>query len=327
MPHKHKRKRDDDPSNYDLPPTHRAKTLAVQKKSDPIFTSEIEKKRKREERKQKKEHQKHQYREDDTPKAFKRLLAFQDGKRIRSGLDDGTAPSKKRRKVDAKPQSNSASTSTLKPSSNTLTKSSADGHGATKPTDEAALSAVTATATAPAQTSLKIKPGETLSSFSARVDQSLPLTSVPKHKSKLTQIAGLEKIKTPLSKHNKRLARMQKEWRNTEQKLRAKEEELADELAEKRDEDQLVWLGAGVDPSNPLGKKRRKKGGAGKDVNDADPWKILEKKRREEGELRQRSLQDVVTAPPVLKPLKNIFKVKSLGDGTVGAPGIRAQNA
>jgi Skp family chaperone for outer membrane proteins len=312
MPHKHKRKRDDDPSNYDLPLTHRAKTLAVHKKVDPIFTSEIEKKRKREARKQKKEqqHQSKQYRDDDTPKAFKRLLAFQDGKRIRSGLDDGAkaagASKKKRRKVDSSSTSTSTSTS--------------------KPNDEPNLStaaATTATATAtasdaPSTASLKIKPNESLSSFSARVDQSLPLSSVPKHKTKQTQIAGLEKVKTPLSKHNKRLARMQKEWRNTEQKLKAKEEEIADELAEKREEDQLVWLGAGVDPSNPSSgsKKRRKRGG--KHVHDdADPWKILERKRREEGELRQRSLQDVVTAPPVLKPLKNIFKDKSLRVGIV----------
>jgi hypothetical protein len=314
MPHKHKRKRDDDPSNYDLPPTHRAKTLAVHKKVDPIFTSEIEKKRKREARKQKKQQQQQQqqskqYRDDDTPKAFKRLLAFQDGKRIRSGLDDGAKAAalskKKRRKVDSNPGSTSTSTS--------------------KPNDEPTLStATTATATAtasdaPSTTSLKIKPNESLSSFSARVDQSLPLSSVPKHKTKPTPIAGLEKVKTPLSKHNKRLARMQKEWRNTEQKLKAKEEEIADELAEKREEDQLVWLGAGVDPSNPSsGSKKRRKRGGGKHVpDDADPWKVLERKRREEGELRQRSLQDVVTAPPVLKPLKNIFKDKSLRVGIV----------
>ncbi|KIW64630.1 hypothetical protein PV04_09553 [Phialophora macrospora] len=306
MPHKHKHKRDgDDPSNYDLPPTHRAKTLAVHKKTDPIFTSDIEKKQKREARKQKREQQQSkQYRDDDTPKAFKRLLAFQDGKRIRSGLDDGkAAPSKKRRKVD------SDSTSTLN----------------VKPNDETTLSTSTAASAPPATTSLKIKPHESLSSFSARVDQSLPLSSVPRHKTKLAQIAGLEKVKTPLTKHNKRLARMQKEWRNTEQKLKAKEEEVADERADKREEDQLVWLGAGVDPSNPTGKKKRKRGG--KDVEDVDPWKVLEKKRREEGELRQRSLQDVVTAPPVLKPLKNIFKDKSLRADTKGAPGIRAQSA
>ncbi|OCT45223.1 putative urease accessory protein [Cladophialophora carrionii] len=315
MPHKHKRKRDDDASNYDLPPTQRAKTLAVHQKADPIFTSDIERKRRRGERKQKKEHQKNQYREDDTPKAFKRLLAFQDGKRIRSGLDDGTAPSKKRRKGDAK----SNSTSTSEPTSIAPAQFSAGGHAGPKSNDGAALAADRAP-------SLKIKPNESLSSFSARVDQSLPLTSVAKHKTKLAQIAGLEKIKTPLSKHNKRLARMQKEWRNTEQKLKAKEEELDDELADKREEDHLVWLGAGVDPSNPLGKKRRKKG-AGKDVDDADPWKILEKKRREEGELRQRSLQDVVTAPPVLKPLKNIFKDKSLRVGITGTPGIPTQSA
>ncbi len=106
---------------------------------------------------------------------------------------------------------------------------------------------------------------------------------------------------------------MQKEWRNTEQKLKDKGEERDDELAEQREEEQMVWLGAGVDPLSGTSRKKSKRRGAsggGRDIDDADPWKVLEKKRREEGALRQRNLQDVVTAPPVLKPLKSIFREK-----------------
>src|ERR1700712_539343 len=106
MPHKHKRKHgEDDPSTYDLPPSSRAKTLPVHKKADSIFTSDIEKKRKYEARRQKKEQRIDQqkqsesggYRDDDTPKAFKRMMMFQEGKRVRSGLDDGASTKKKRK--------------------------------------------------------------------------------------------------------------------------------------------------------------------------------------------------------------------------------------
>jgi hypothetical protein len=86
--------------------------------------------------------------------------------------------------------------------------------------------------------------------------------------------------------------------------LRAKEEEEDDELADKREEDALLWLSGGFDGP---GRKKR-------DKDDADPWKQLERKRREEGETKPRSLQDVVLAPPVLKPLKAIFKEKTSGN-------------
>src|ERR1700712_5531402 len=101
MPHKHKRKADsNETTSYDLPPTSRARPLSIHKKADSVFTSDIERKRKHEARKQKKEQKRDQYKEDDTPKAFRRLMAFQEGKRVRNGLDDGSAPSRKKRKVE-----------------------------------------------------------------------------------------------------------------------------------------------------------------------------------------------------------------------------------
>ena len=292
MPHKHKRKRDDDKSNYDLPPTSRAKTLSVHRKSESIFTSDAEKKRKLEAKKQRKDQKKQEY-NDDTPKAFQRLMAFQqEGKRIRSGLDDGTKPSKKKSKPTTKIPENKTV-----PSEDTLLP----------PTNPA-----------PTVEIPKIKPGESLSTFSQRVDQSLPLASIPKHSTRLSTASGLEKLKTPLTKHNKKLARMQKDWREQDRRYKERKEEEDEEMAEKREEDELVWLSAGLDPNKPLssarGKKRKKGGAAGRDIDDVDPWKVLEKKRREEGELKQRNLQDVVQAPPVLKPLKNIFKER---DGAV----------
>ncbi|EXJ63470.1 uncharacterized protein A1O5_11519 [Cladophialophora psammophila CBS 110553] len=315
MPHKHKRKRDEDDSNFDLPPTARARTLAVHQKQESIFTSDAEKKRKREAKKQQQREKKKKDSggdfEDDTPKAFRRLMSFQaGGKRIPSGLDDGNA-SKRKKKEERGLKSTSKSSSTSKPdaSVNNATTAAAS----TEPSDPPAATT--------AHTMPKILPGESLASFSQRVNQSLPLTSLPKHRTRLSAIPGLEKIGTPLTKHNKRLARMQKEWRATDQRLREKREEEDEELAERREEDEILWLGAGIDPKQPSSstlkksttKKKKRKGGAARDVDDAaDPWKILEKKRRDQGQLaRQANLQDVVAAPPTLKPVKNIFKDKT----------------
>jgi hypothetical protein len=307
MPHKHKRKRDVSPSSHDLPPTSRARPLSIHKKSDPIFTADIDKRRKFEARKQRKEQKKgSEYKSDDTPKAFKRLMAFQEGKKTRNGLDDGMSTSSKKRKRTTEAAMEARAS-----------KPGSASNGAPERTENKPEP----TEADPPATTLKIQPSESLSSFALRVDQSLPLTSLPKHNQKAQPVTDangkpLPGLKPYLTKHNKRLARMQKEWRATEQRLRAKEEEQAEELADQKEEDSLLWLGAGVDPSNPKGRKKR---GRGRDVDDVDPWKVLEKKRREEGSLKQKGLQDVVSAPPVLKPLKNIFKEK----GDAGGGGLR----
>ncbi len=310
MPHKHKRKHDETEDSkyastilcafrapfahtiltrrrsFDLPPTSRARTLTVHQKSEGIFDTSKSKKIHREHKKANKK--KPNSFEDDTPKSFARLMAFQQaGRRLPSGLDNGTTSSKKSK---SKSKTNAVSDS--------------------KPTAES----TTTTTTSEPKKPLQILPGERLSEFAARVDQSLPLTSVPRHQTRMNKIPGLEKVKTPLTKHNKRLARLQSEWRNTEAKRRAAREEQDDELADQREEDGLLWLGAGIDRDKPVGTKKKRPKRSGND-DDADPWKQLEKKRREEGELRQKNLQDVVLAPPVLKSVKNIFKVKSDGNG------------
>ncbi|KIW21171.1 hypothetical protein PV08_01751 [Exophiala spinifera] len=304
MPHKHKRKREDqEESNFDLPPSSRARTLSVHQKSETIFESSKDKKSKREAKKAAKK----SGLKDDTPKSFARLMAFhQHGQRLPSGLDDGTTikTGKKKTKKNGRD------------SSNTNVNDEEDDD------DSNNNSNTNVNATEP----LQILPGERLSEFAARVDQSLPLTSVPRHQTRINKIPGLEKIKTPLTKHNKRLARLQSEWRNAEAKRRAAQEEEDEELADRREEDDLLWLGAGVDKDRL---RRSGLGGGGKkknkdkkkhDPDDVDPWKQLERKRREEGELRQKNLQDVVLAPPVLKSVKNIFKDK--GERSVRAEKI-----
>lgn len=270
-------------------------------KNESIFTSDKEKKEKRELKRSNKRRKRVE--DDDTPKAFARLMVFQQtGKRLPSGLDDGSKTKKQQKKERALNKQKST------------TKDGISRKAAGDTTlDEAApatttSTSTTTTATAKTQAPLKILPGERLADFSVRVDQSLPLASVPKQQSRVQQIPGLEKLKPHLTKHNKRLARMQSEWRATEAKLRARREDEDDDLADQKEEDALMWLGAGIDLS--AGGKKKKKGKGGKDLeDDLDPWKQLERKRRDEGDMvRQRNLQDVVQAPPVLKGVRNIFK-------------------
>ena len=267
MPHKHKRKRDDDKSTYDLPPTTRAKPLPV-RKPESIFTSEKSNKRRKP---NKNKAQQADYNDDDTPKDFARLMAFQTtGKRV-SGLDDGTKTQAKKRK----------------------------GKEAT--TEGAAAAAPTQHSAPPPLSTLQIKPGERLSDFALRVDQSLPLSLITKQTNRNLPADLKERAK--LTKHNKRLARMQADWRKTESKLKDREADEEDDLEDQKEEDNLLWSG--------IGSGKRKKGKL-KDVGDEDPWKELEKKRKD---TKQKSLQDVVVAPPVLGKVKNIFKIK--GEGVV----------
>lgn len=138
MPHKHKRdKSKSDPSFYDLPPSKKAQPLPTRK---PIITNgkpaAINAKAPLTLSKRK-----HASMQDDTPRAFTRLLT---GYRPpRSGLDDGNRPSKK-----------------WKPS---------------KPVVERNFAPQPKTLTTPT-----IQPHEPLSSFAARVDATLPFSGLTK---------------------------------------------------------------------------------------------------------------------------------------------------
>ncbi|KAK5085886.1 hypothetical protein LTS08_006528 [Lithohypha guttulata] len=281
MPTKHKRKREDDKSNFDLPPSSKAKPLPVIAPTKDFLTP-----RKRQKLNDGKSNRKKSTKNDsnDMPKTFARLMAWhKEGKKIGGGLDDGSKPAKKSKK---KQQSSETATA------ETATKSDPPSTNSTIP---------------------KIQPGETLTDFAIRVDQSLPLTSLAKsninpNTSLPADLLAKEKKSKHLTKHNKRLARMQAEWRNTEAKLNAKEEEEAEQNEEKLAEEKLLW--DGVRMTGKKGKKRL--------VEDDDPWKVLEKKRREEDGRRERgaviglTAKDQAQAPPVLGAVKNIFKERAV---------------
>lgn len=152
----------------------------------------------------------------------------------------------------------------------------------------------------------KIKPGERLSDFAARVDQALPLSGLRStDKQRAAKVPGLQERTT---KHNKRLARMQAEWREAERRRKEKREEEIDELEDVREEHGLLWNGVA---STSKKKKRRR----GNDDDDEDPWKALEKAK---ADAKQRNLQDVVQAPPQLVKVTSKFEEVVTGGGGVG---------
>ena len=281
MPTKHKRKRDDDKSNYDLAPSSKAKPLPVIAPTKDFLTPR--KKQKLDEGKGKKPKKS----TDDTPKAFARLMAWHtEGKRISGGLDDGKQAKKENKKNKAQKQQEDDVAEKPAP---TVSREPQSQAPTTNPSG------------------LKIQPGESLGQFGLRVDQALSLSSLPKQNvnpnaSLPADLREKEKKSQRLTKHNKRLARMQGEWRNTEAKLKAKEEEELEENVEKLEEEKLLW-----DSVKTTGKKGKRK------VVDDDPWKELEKKRRAEKGRKALALtaKDQVQAPPVLGKVKRIFKEKS----------------
>ncbi|KAF5026032.1 hypothetical protein F66182_1887 [Fusarium sp. NRRL 66182] len=79
MPHKHKRKRGDDDADFNLPPSQIARPLQVGKKNATAGKDAPVKAKKGKKGRN----------ENDAPRAFRRLMAVAQGKKVRSGLDDG----------------------------------------------------------------------------------------------------------------------------------------------------------------------------------------------------------------------------------------------
>ncbi|KXT14021.1 hypothetical protein AC579_10032 [Pseudocercospora musae] len=260
MPHKHKRKRDGDDKHFDLPPSKVAKPLNAYEK--------IEKKHHKG-AKPKSQPQKPRrsisgsYEGDDTPRAFARLVAVQDGKRQRSGLDDGARKSKKKSRQTTEQE---------------ITASVPQLEFAEK---------------------LKILPGERLSEFAARVNQSLPVGGLSR-KGK-----AVEGEKQRQTKTEKRLHRMYAEWREQDAKRKEKEEEFKEEQEERDEELQTEYGGQSI-RLEPEGKKAKRKRMLTEAGDKEDPWAVLKTKRE-----APKGLHDVVQAPPELKVVpKEKFKVR-----------------
>ena len=198
---------------------------------------------------------------DDAPRAFKRLMAFAEGKKVRSGLDDGTKPkAKKTKTIEAVPVP-------------------------TEPDEAAEVPS--------------IKPGESLSDFAARVDAALPLGGlINKTVRDGKDPLGLKVRRT---KKERKLHKLHAQWREEDRKFKERREEELELAEEEVFENEAVDAAAGFTEGSQTttGKKKTKKGRLlGESAEkEEDPWEQLKRKR---GEIKP-GLHDVVQAPPELR--------------------------
>ena len=255
MPHKHRlAKANDGADRYNLPPSKDVQFELVEKPS-------------------KSKKRKHISREDDTPRAFTRLLTTY--RPPRSGLDDGMLPSKKRK----------------------TSKAFAEGEPTMPPRSHLAPT---------------IQPQEPLSSFNARVDAALSFAGLSKRSSGGQDIDRARKTKT-----EKKMQKMQREWREEERRRKEKLEEQADEA--RVDED-------GIEDMLKTERKHKRKGGKRKQGDDGmipedddDPWAHIKAKRLAESDEKGGSglvgLHDVVLAPPKFSRMRENKENEKVGVG------------
>lgn len=216
---------------------------------------------------------------DDAPRAFKRLMALAEGRRPKSGLDDGKPVPKKDNKKRKAGEENTP----------TANKAS-DAKKKDIPT---------------------IRPGERFSEFAARVDAALPVMGlVAKGAKGGKDPLGLKAHRT---RKEKKMHKLYDEWRREEAEIQEKRQEEAEEAEEKEmDNDGMgVKWRMDMEDEHADGRKKKKKGKKGRSVwetneKEDDPWAELKKKRGE----AKIGLHDVVKAPPEFKAIpKEVFKV------------------
>ncbi|GFF47909.1 hypothetical protein IFM58399_08169 [Aspergillus lentulus] len=301
MPHKHKRRKNDS-SIYDLPPTLIAKPLPTHDPNAP--KSKGKKPPLKSKAPKKKENLSAFARsksdlDDDTPRAFRRLMQLQanGGKSAPSKPDAGETGSKKRKR-DASED----------------TKKSARKKSAASSTPiEAANDATSTTAAAePKPTNLKILPGEKLSDFAARVDREMPISGM-KRSGKPTS-ADLPKLREGRqTKHEKHLRRLQEQWRKEEAEIKEREAAEREEREAELEEQLELWKEWEMEAAQAKAKKkgaaakRKKKGDGALEDDGPDPWAKLKKRDRMN---KPANPFDVVQAPPQLTKPKEVFKVR-----------------
>lgn len=217
-------------------------------------------------------------------------MAFSQSKQPRrSGLDDGLVKSKKQKKKEQQ---------------NTVDDIEQDDTGKSEIQQK------------PQQAALRIRPGESMFEFRARVDAALPLSGIAKSTKK---IAGISDHR--VTAHERKLKRLQKGWREEEARIREKEQEERELAEEDEDEQALLWEDKTADLAAASSSKKKKKGKNKKkllvgeiDNNSEDEFEALKRKRES-----RKGLHDVVSAPPEFtKVPREIFKVKNGAGAKVG---------
>ncbi|KAG5297882.1 hypothetical protein I7I48_07146 [Histoplasma ohiense] len=356
MPHKHKRRHKDDFASFDLPPTKVAKPLPA-KESNADFKESANRKRRLKKPAQ-------NAFEDDTPKAFLRMMhQFQKSTsgtttRSQSGLeDDGTKPNKRRKRGEREGATIIANGGGM---------ASKRTGNSKKPNSEPGQHSIATSSQPPAppQTSTaipKILPGERLSDFSARVNRALPFSGISRKSgsSSVSKDPALKNLREHRqTKHERRLLRLQREWREEEARIREREEAEREENEAEEEEINEQWkaweaeAGLTKKKKGTTAKKNKKKikkrkksgrvdvlgGGGGSDVDDVannnnnnnnddddeddedDPWAKLNRKAKS---MQPANPLEVVQAPPaqLTKP-KEKFKVRGMGGAKVNVVNV-----
>jgi hypothetical protein len=211
--------------------------------------------------------------QDDAPRAFKRLIAFAEGKKPRGGLDDGILLSKKQKKAA---EAEAAGTST-------------DSSKAVKQSEKQERDIPT------------IRPGERLAEFNARVDAALPLGGLIT-KQAVKNGKDVLGIKVPQTRKEKKMHKLYDQWRAEERKIQERREEEAELAEEQEMDDEQGGVKWKIDMEDDAARKgKKKKGKKGKMLGEMggkeeDPWEEL-KRKRGEGRI---GLHDVAKAPPEL---------------------------
>ncbi|GFF79851.1 UPF0653 protein C607.02c [Aspergillus udagawae] len=302
MPHKHKRRKNDS-SIYDLPPTLIAKPLPSR---DPNAPKTKGKKPVPKSKDAKKKENTSTFArsksdlDDDTPRAFRRLMQLQaNGGKQAAPKTDASETGSKKRKRDA--------TEDTKQSSRKKTAASPT------PTKTAnAATSTTSTAEPERSSKVKILPGEKLSDFAARVDREMPISGMKK--SGKPGSADLPKLREGRqTKHEKRLRRLQEQWRKEEAEILEREAAEREEREAELEEQLELWKEWEMEAAQGKAKKkgaaakRKKKGDGPLEDDGPDPWAKLKKRDRMN---KPANPFDVVQAPPQLTKPKEVFKVR-----------------
>ena len=243
------------PSVYDLPPSIVAEALPVgkarnssSKTADPNANSAKQKK--------KCAPRNNNFADDDTPRAFSRLLNYHQKQKAAAGVFDNprdqkkaSEDNKKRKRAeteqvesDGDNDDNKATVNARQTKKKATSKSTKDGN----------------TPTAPEPTP-KILPGEKFSDFAARVDRALPLSGMKKSAKPVLPPELAKLREQPRTKHEKRLLRLQKQWREEEERIRDREDEEREER-EAQMEDQIgLWKQWDAEARAGKAKKKNKK--------------------------------------------------------------------
>ncbi|KAL4817349.1 hypothetical protein BDW67DRAFT_160317 [Aspergillus spinulosporus] len=302
MPHKHKRRHNDE-SAYDLPPTLIAKSLPVRDPSKPTGKGKGKEKGKANAnhrvqskdgkgsaRKQKAAiaaSRRKSALDDDTPRAFRQLMQFQERRQIQNN--------KKRRRDENSSDDDSDSDKDTAPVSRRPKNKTKEKQSTTTSTESGDLEGKTASKSAP-----KILPGEKLSDFAARVDREMPLSDM-KRSSQPATPKDLPKIReTRTTKHEKRLKRLQAQWREEEARIKEREAAEREEREEEMEEQLQLWK----EWEAEAGKKKKRKRKGVDDDDGPDPWAKLKKKRAAVNPF------EVAQEPPQLKKPREVFKVR-----------------